>query len=149
MIQRIQTLYLVLAATLGILQFFTPFVKYLLADEQICSVTGLSSFSAGMWHVGLLLISLVILALWAVFLYKNRPLQLKITHAAAFCALAATLAALGAVFAMPPKMCLEGKPDIGGSGGLVIMPLAIFALLLASRGIRKDEELVRSADRIR
>jgi len=117
--------------------------------DKVCSVTGFSSFSAGMWHVGLLLMGLVGLALWAIFLYKNRPLQLKVTHSAAFCALAATLAALGAVYAMPPKICLEGKPDIGGSGGLVMMPLAIFALLLASRGIRKDEELVRSADRIR
>lgn len=149
MIQRIQTLYLLLAAALGFLQFFTPFVKYRLLDGQVCSISGLSSFSAGMWHVGLLLAGLVGLALWAVFLYKNRPRQLKITHAAALCALAATLAALGAVFAIPPKICLEGKPDMGGSGGLVLMPLAIFALLLASRGIRKDEELVRSADRIR
>lgn len=149
MIQRIQTLYLVLAAVLGIIQFFTPFVKFAMPDGQTCVVTGLSSFSAGMWHVGVLLLGLMALALWAVFLFKKRPLQLKMTHTAALCALAGTLAALGAVYALPPKMCLEGKADIGGSGGLVLMPLAVFALLLASRGIRKDEELVRGADRIR
>ncbi|MCS6979122.1 MAG: DUF4293 domain-containing protein [Flavobacteriales bacterium] len=149
MIQRVQTFYLLVAAGIGIFQLFIPFVKFRMPDDGICQVTGLSTFSAGMWHVGILLLALIGTSLWAVFQFRRRPRQLKITHFAALCALAATLAALVAVYAAPPDVCSGGTVDIGGSGGLLMMPLAIFALLLASRGIRRDEALVRSADRIR
>lgn len=137
------------AAGIGIFQLFIPYVKFSLPGEELCVVTGLGLFQAGLWYVGLLLFALIVLSLTALLLYKNRPLQLKITHGASVCGATCALVALLHLFYGNVETCAGGKADYAGSGGLVMMPLAIFALLLAARGIRKDEELVRSADRIR
>jgi len=92
---------------------------------------------------------MIILPLISIFQFKNRTKQLKITNVALFSAIGATLSANIALLLVPPDICSGLNPNYSGSGGLVLMPLAMIALLLAIRGIRKDEELVRSADRIR
>lgn len=149
MIQRVQSFYLLVAAGIGTFQLFIPFMKFSLPGEELCVLTGLGLFRAGLWYLGLLLLAMIVLSITAFLLFKNRPLQLKVTHGAAFCGAACALGALLHLFYENVEMCAGGKADYAGSGGLAMMPLAIFALLLASRGIRKDEELVRSADRIR
>lgn len=149
MIQRIQTLFLILAASAAAGQIPTP---YLSAGEGNPART-LPAMADGVLtatdNIGLLgLCALVaLLTLAAVFLYNNRPLQGRISSmagiAALFCAALAGLQMYQTMQAVPEG----GTLQMGAGIGLPV--LAILFAGLAGRYIRKDEKLVRSADRLR
>lgn len=109
--------------------------------------TGAGVFSDGSFsasdHPGLIaaLALAGILALVSVFLYKNRPLQAKLTAFSVVCTL------LGAAFAA--WLFFQSGASAGVQpGAFLVLPVAVFAWL-AIRHIKKDEKLVRSADRLR
>lgn len=87
----------------------------------------------------------MILAVIAVFIYKNRVLQLKIVKAATYSEIVALGSSTGVLFSM------------GGIGtflwpellSISLIVLSLISLWISGKKIKKDEELVQSMDRIR
>lgn len=135
MIQRLQTVFLVLAILLTLSVYFTPIYERAMADPQLWIGIGLAAA----------LIISIILNMVSIFLYNNRTNQLSwIKRAALF-------QVIGFGFCTGVLFSLGGIGtylwDEALSTGLVLLGLVF--QILAMRYIRKDEELVRSMDRIR
>lgn len=152
MIQRIQSIYLLLAAVLLGLTFVAPFA-YLTAvnnpaDEMwlygYTSVDGVHSVCT--W-VNILLASLsIIVAVATIFLYKNRHLQIAMTQLVIVTILLLILACGVTLY-----LQLQVQDDCSFRVGLASLfpPLALVSTWLARRGILKDEKLVRDAEHFR
>jgi hypothetical protein len=83
-----------------------------------------------------------IASLIAIFLYKNRKMQFRI----ALITLLVSLLNLGIYFSEAQKFVPgEGKYDLTAVFAIFIPILLFFAI----RGIRRDEKLVKSLDRLR
>lgn len=97
--------------------------------------------------VGILAVASITIALTAIFKYKNRVLQMKM-GALNSLIIIVTLMLYGWFVYNGQK---EWMPEIaGGFGAGFFMPaIAIILNRLAIRFIKKDEDLVRSVDRIR
>lgn len=146
MIQRIQSIFLFLAATAGFGVMALPFAT---APENVQASSLFSDkvYSTGD-SIGLLILFALAgaLSLAAIFLYQNRKLQLKIGKMA----LGADLfgLALAAVLFWQDSVNTTTAAISGGAGAILPLVYMVFALL-ALRAIKKDEALVRSADRLR
>lgn len=136
MIQRIQSLWLLLAAAATFFSIKLPFYSGLYRDlTKQTNLTGQSTFL-------ILLFSVItgVLSIISIFIFKKRKLQLK-----------AGLGALMISFITILLYFLEVKKYNSGVYAvsmLVILSVPIF-LLLALRGIYRDEKLVKSLDRLR
>lgn len=146
MIQRIQTVLLFLAAVLLGLQFVFPYA------EAASGISG--SLADGLFSVndraGLQINTGLALALAviAIFLYKNRPAQSRITTLAIF---AGTILAVS-VATQCFILIREAGSDVVNihyRPGIALPAISVLLLWIANRFIRKDEELVRSSDRLR
>lgn len=145
MIQRIQSIYLLLAASLLGLQFKIP---YATADTN-SHTAFLDGVLDPLDNIGLLGLTGmgILLAAAAIFLYKNRPLQGKIAGLAVVVTILLILL-IAFVFFNTQKTMSDAESLTIGMGGLMPLVAAIFSWL-ALRAIGKDEKLVRSADRLR
>jgi FtsH-binding integral membrane protein len=156
MLQRIQSIYLFAASLVLFALYFFPLAHnvYVNNAQVTISVTGIfqnvngvqkniESFTALTAVTAIVaLIPLVI-----IFLFKNRKQQL------AFC-YGAILALFGYSFWMAQtvkKAVGEGvQLDTHSMGiGLFLTSISIVMLLLATKGIKNDEKLIKSADRLR
>ena len=154
MIQRIQSLYLLIADLLIAMLFFVPFAEiagkgghlYLLSatgfrPEEASGGAVLVNTWPLLFLSGVLLLGLI----FVLFQFKNRVRQIKFSYAAILLQL--ILTALICFFAW------SGSYQVGGTFSLKIyftLPLiASVIVYLAIRGIRKDDNLVKSIDRIR
>ena len=153
MIQRIQTVYLILATVLISLMHFLPMVKILAGTNAIVVFRSNGFFNENTTERLLpalpffLLISIVIiLYLTAIFFFRNRNLQARI------CRLNILLL-VGSMGLMTYYIIHVYKlvdADSMTTKIPVLFPLiAIVLTWLAIRGIVKDEALVRSVDKIR
>ena len=135
MIQRIQTVYLVLSIVLNGAMFATALFKRTVEGPQ---------HWIWIWITVVALVSVVV-SLWAIFQYSNRIQQIKIIRIAQLFQVMLLGGSFGILF------------SLGGIGtylwdeaiGIVLVIAAFIAQFLAIRGIRKDEELVKSIDRLR
>lgn len=149
MIQRIQTVFLFLAACAGAGQFVLPYATTD-ADNAAKSLSALSDAVFNPFDnpglIGLCILSALV-SLIAIFLYKNRSLQRRITGAGVLVSFL-----LVALLGFSVWQMLQSMPE---GGALYYQPgvgLPVVALLLqwlAGRSISKDEALVRSMDRLR
>lgn len=139
MIQRIQTLWLLLAAVASFLTLeFSFFSGNTIAADQTKKFEELTGRSN--WLLLVLTIVLGTATVIAIFLYKTRKQQLRVTMAAI------VLSVINLVlYYYQSKKFAEGKPDLSALIALIIP----FFLILAARGIYKDEKLVKSLDRLR
>ena len=142
MIQRIQSIYMLAAVVLtGVLPWFVP-----LATETETGQWNLSYLlQAGSPYafIAYALLLATLLGLINIFLYKNRKLQLKINAFNIILLIALSGAIIYILF-------LSGEKTFSEKGiGVVFPVLSILFLILANRGIGKDENLVKSLDRIR
>lgn len=142
MIQRVQTLWLVIVALTA---FATS--QLTLYVGTLPNGTELPLKLSANLLLAIVIIILGILALICVFLYKNRKLQFK-------------LSVLGVIFSVgflfleyyvvensfkPNHSILTGSYQIGA-----LLPVVMIVFFfLAARGIYKDEKLVKSMDRLR
>ncbi len=146
MIQRIQTLYLALAAACLSGTFALPFARTLspTAEGQL--------FRDGRYdlhdHPALLLLAAtgILCATAAIFLFKNRPLQMRLALLSLLATAALVLLALVLFW---NETALFGEASPTPSMGSALPVAAAFLLVLARRHIKKDEELVQSMDRLR
>jgi hypothetical protein len=149
MIQRIQSLYLLLAFILATGMFFFDWVVYNMEDGQHV----LSAFNADTNVAGSVLpflnACLAVVIGVTIFLYKNRSLQMRnTTIAIGLCFL------LFGDFAVTHYLNIIGFQKAGDLSmsykPATIFPLLILVFLwLAHRFIKKDDDLVKSADRLR
>jgi len=141
MIQRIQTLWLALAAICGFLMVKAPLFSATLPDQTK------RSFLASESLLGFaLVIGVACMAVVAIFLFKNRTTQYKLALTGALLSAVVIGLQVWAVDAFKKdNTILSGTYQWGG-----LLPIAMMIFLfLASGGIRKDEKMVKSLDRLR
>ncbi len=135
MIQRIQTVLLFLAFLFDGIVFFNPLYSHAQQDPQQWIGIGFA----------ILVTVAALMSLGCIFLYNNRPSQISWVKRTMLPQIASLGWGVGILF------------SLGGFGvflwdeslGVGLLLLALVAQFLALRNIKKDEELVRSMDRIR
>lgn len=135
MIQRVQTVFLILAAILNVGVYFTPVYARGMEDPKLWIGLGLA----------ISLFIAIALNIASIFLYNNRKNQIQWVKYAAFVQVIALAFCVGILF------------SLGGIGtylwdeaiGAAMVLIGLIFQILAIRFIKKDEDLVRSMDRIR
>ena len=154
MIQRIQTLYLMVATLLMALTLIFPVATFNVGGEELAiKAFGFATSSGTLPHLpiymGILLAVATLLPFVVIFLYKRRILQLRL------CGVELALLVGSIVFEAIYCYITYGAVEAMGEGAMTIgvvafMPIvAIVLVALAMRAILRDELLVRSLDRIR
>ncbi len=145
MIQRIQTVFLLLAAISFFLLFQLPFAVSDIANPGFLADKDFDIFD----NIVLVVLTALggLIALIAIFLYKNRPLQIRLSYLVIIVGILLILVA-GVLFYNEAANIMD-KVGISDGLGLFMPVLAFIFGFLAARFIRKDEKLVRSADRLR
>jgi len=144
MIQRVQSIYLLLAAAAVFALFALAFVNVSGATTEI------AAFQDGDFDINdnmILKIMVVVcgaVALLNIFLFNNRKLQMNIGKLVIL--LNVVLAGLAGFFLYQTiGGAGDAAIDIAPNGGFAMPVLAIIFAFLANRGINKDEKLVKSA----
>jgi drug/metabolite transporter (DMT)-like permease len=144
MIQRIQSVFLLLAAIASALQFVMPYltgssVQPAFADGQFdaSDYAGLSTI----WALG------TALALAAIFLFGKRPLQSQFARAGIGISGGGLAAMIWQILWIFKQESVDAALQYGA--GIALAPIALILFLLANRAIRRDEQLVKSMDRLR
>lgn len=155
MIQRIQTLFLLLASAAMALLFIPDFsFASVIGDTSTMQAASQSMMADGVFnsydHVIIMALAAIcsILILINIFMFKNRPLQLTLNRIGM--AAGIILIILTAIFFYSDYQLMDnGTYEISIDYG-ILSPLAFIILLaVASRYISKDDKLVRSMDRLR
>jgi len=152
MIQRIQTIYFLVAEMLISILFFFPFAEIVGKEGKIYQLDFKEFYPDMVQKTGwigspLFLLGAVcfLLILVTIFQYKQRVLQIRL----AIIAIVLLLSLAGLIFYYGKS----AEKMVSGAGSLnlvVLSPLiATIIIYLAIRAINKDEKLVRSIDRIR
>ncbi len=135
MIQRIQTVFLALAVILNFAAFFTPIYEKAMQDPQMWIGYGLAIS---------LLISIMV-TLFSIFRYSNRLDQMSWVKRAMFPQVVAIGFAVGVLFSLGGIGTYLWDEALGT--GLIVV--AFIFQFFGLRFIKKDEDKVRSMDRIR
>ena len=171
MIQRIQTVYLALVFIFSFVGLISTIGEWTVAESVVAHFSNFT-FGAegpfkelntlgGPWCLGVLLILVMLLSLMSIMLFRKRMRQLRLTIFSTI--LLVGYVATYAVFAYYYHLNLDVHAltayETGGEGYIsptfhlkfvaVFPVLSIILNCLAIQGIRKDEALVRSLDRIR
>jgi uncharacterized membrane protein len=158
MIQRVQSIYLGLAIVCGILTFFLPFAHFYSGDVKLAEYvftgvlnvqsetfesSGPFSFPAFVFCALLVLIPSVSLAM-----YKKRPIQMRLVRLGFLVSLGFVVYLLFAADKINATL-FEGGAEVLYHAGFYMPVASLVFYFLALRGIKKDEALVKSLDRIR
>lgn len=146
MIQRIQSLYLLLAAAAGIGTWFLNIWKATLNNGTTQYFNAQSSFV-----VFLILMLVVGLALFTIFLFKNRKLQFKLIILNILLSLGVVALEYFEVQDMANKLQATNQVISTSSylPGAFLPVLIVIFLVMAARGVYKDQKLIKSLDRLR
>ena len=138
MLQRIQSVWLLLAAGFNAITFRFPFYTGDWIKDNFLAVIDLNAKTTTWFAI--LTVANAVLAFITIFLYGDRKKQLRLTYLGTF--LTAVLLTL---------YFLELKNFVGGSIAIwVIFYFAILACyIFAAQGILKDQKLIKSLDRLR
>ena len=124
MIQRIQSVYLLLVTILLVVAMCQPLGRFVAAD-------GVTAYD--------------FIALATIFLYRNRMLQIRMTIFGSLLLVGYYIASVVFIFV------LKGEMEAGFQLGWALCLPAVCIILnyLAFRGIYKDDVMVKAADRLR
>lgn len=155
MLQRIQSVYLLLTSIILFALFLFPLVHnvYINGVPSTIGVTGIYQDAGGQQTHTQTFVALIaatavvaILPLIVIFLYKNRKQQI------AFC-YGLIVIIIGFSFWLSQTVkSVAGGVNLTTSNfgiGALLSSIAIVLLILAFKAIQRDEKLVRSADRLR
>jgi hypothetical protein len=164
MIQRIQTLFLGLAAIALIAMAFYPVTNItefttvqsgtLETDYYSLTVTGISDpspesapqmNSLTFIPMAILVAMMLVLIVYSIFRYKQRLHQLKLVKISIFL----NIILVAGVFLNYPKLFIGSQVRMEIGPGAYFPLISLVLLVVANRYILKDEKLVRSADRLR
>lgn len=155
MIQRIQTVYLLIIVILSSLTLFFPMVSFMPKDIDLqplyelkqMNLVGTGDVYSNLttWTLFVLTLFIPLIALITIFLYKKRILQISLTVANMILMVGYYVLLAIAIWSISDKLNADWHVQF-----TVIFPLInIILAYLALRGIIKDEALVRSLDRLR
>lgn len=157
MIQRIQTIWLLLATVVILGLFMFPYLNYIdlvgLGKKLFVSgeYSAVNNESVKQSNFLLQMIATVVVALvplLTIFQFKNRKFQIKLIYVSIVLVI---LLGVWMYFTSVSTLDLIsqkfGANNIGV--GFFLLPISIIFLGMAIGGIRKDEKLIKSADRLR
>lgn len=157
MIQRIQTLYLAGSMIACILLFFLPVARFFNEPQGtylffVAGVRYLEDPTSLLYFwqtfpLALLTGLSLILVVAAIFLYKNRKLQVLMVNIAFLLHVALIMLIYFYYIGHFQHLFKVATPSY--LPGVFVPVVSLFLLVLASRAIRKDEALVKAADRLR
>jgi hypothetical protein len=148
MIQRIQSLYLFIAFAAYIALFFLPVASFHATDSLYSFGSVITGAEAKLVIYPLILIVLATIAclvLVIIFLYKKRTLQIRMTAIA----LLLNVIYIGTLFFFVDRIETQLSATPVYEAGMYVTLVPLVFLVLATRAIKKDENLVRSTDRLR
>lgn len=145
MIQRIQTLFLLVAIIISGLMLYLPVYELVPLTTDPADVT--RQFMIKDLSALLIIVNgaIAVLAFIAIFLYKKRNLQIRMGNLA----LLVCCALIGLLFFGADTMSSGMNQKIHYLYGSYLPLIQVLFLFLAVRYIKRDEELIRSADRLR
>ncbi len=150
MIQRIQSLFLLGVVILSIVLMYVP--VYELVNENVPLTppdgTEVANTTFTIFNSAILAIingAVCALALVSIFLYKNRNLHVRAINLA----LLLTCGLIGLLFFSADSMSTTLQAKVHYLYGTYIPVILAIFLFAAIRYIKRDEALVRSADRLR
>ena len=129
MIQRIQTVYLAITAIFaGIFAFYNEFAWTLWSKLGAMQVAG-----------SILALVVAFIAVVTIFLFKNRKIQTTLIG----------LNYLVLLAALVVYVWNDGVTEFFKDWTFYCLLMSFVALFMAKKGVKADEELIRSADRLR
>ena len=150
MIQRIQTIYLLVVAVLMIVGMALPVGTLIGPDQSVCEFYNLYIAQAegakdyAPWALFAVLLITAILSVVTIFLFKKRMLQIRLCIFSNVLLLGYYIMLAAFVFMMP-----TADTAFSASSSVCNPFIAIVLNWLAIRAIGKDEMLVRAYDRLR
>ncbi|EAQ40653.1 DUF4293 domain-containing protein [Polaribacter sp. MED152] len=143
MIQRIQSIYLLLASIVSGGLIFV-FNLWNTIKEKIFVVDLFSREAITVKVIPFMFLASAVLSLMAIFLFKNRKLQFVIGRVI----ILINLFLLGLLIYL--SLNLSGETNVSEKGiGMFLPILVVLLIVLANKAIKKDEDLVKSVDRLR
>ena len=131
MIQRIQSIYLLVAAiAMTLISFKVP--VYTLNESMFMAQDDTKMF--------ILTIVGAIFSLLGLFMFKNRKFQMKLIRLTIL---------IQMIIGVRLFMLFNKFEVVINNSLLFLLAFALIALIMAYRGVKKDDDLVRSVDRIR
>lgn len=145
MIQRIQTIFLILTAGVFGILFKLPFATsdkpsaQFLAD-QVYDITD---------HPAMIALTVLgaIIAIVSIFMFQNRKLQLKLGYL--IIVIAILLPGVAFLLFTKESASIDPTVHVADQAGMFLPALAIILVAVANYFIRKDDKLVKSMDRLR
>ncbi|PTX22334.1 uncharacterized protein DUF4293 [Pontibacter mucosus] len=166
MIQRIQTVFLALLAIAMICVLFLPLwskTDPTTGEEVVLTAWNMKSYflteqgepgevgsvpQRGTIAIGMLAIAAIVIAVYEIFQYKSRLNQMKLGLLNTLILMATLITMLYYAYFVGGDLVLPGEKGTFEAG--FFMPLLALVLnSLANRFIKRDEDLVRSVDRLR
>jgi D-alanyl-lipoteichoic acid acyltransferase DltB (MBOAT superfamily) len=149
MIQRKQTLFLAASVVLFLTTFGFPFGMIgtnALHNYKVMSADGTAVEGISTYHFSIPLAIASLISGYAIFLYNNRQRQMAVVRVT-FIFYAASFALMSMYIMDAAKVIADSEFSLGIS---FFLPFAsFFCNLIAMRGIKKDEQLIKSLDRLR
>lgn len=152
MIQRIQSVYLLLVAVLLVVAMCMPVGQFVVVDGvtvhvfKPLGVTLADGTFQSTWGLfGILLLSAII-AVCTIFLFRNRMLQVRMTIFSSLLLIGYYVAFFVFMYVLKGKL---GVPSFRLGWALCLPAVCIILNYLAFRSIYRDELMVKAADRLR
>lgn len=155
MIQRIQSLFLLLTSLVSILFLKGPFLTFI--DNSGAEIkiiySGIFKYSLDAdpvkmgeaWPILALILLIPLLSLFIIFLYKNRGIQILLSGIL----IMMIFALIGASVVYSYLIISKNDADFASWYKLSVPVIQLILSFLAYRGIKKDDDLVKSYDRLR
>ena len=147
-IQRIQSVYLLIAVILMVVFAFVPALTFELADKTVL-YGALETGRAGNLHINPLLITLIILisllAFIDIFLYKNLQRQMTVC----FVDIIIGLAMLVAIGIQAFAVSYTKDWTVSWQWYVLLPVLSIIFLMMAHKAMSRDKKKLLDADRLR
>ncbi|HFS67366.1 MAG TPA: DUF4293 family protein [Flavobacteriia bacterium] len=143
MLQRIQTVFLFLAMLVSAGLIFI-FPLWFSGNAVITAMDTISNSNIFIKPIGVLFIISAILSFTAIFQYNNRKFQMTLVRLD----ILINFLLLGLIVYQVQNLSGEALVSEKGIGSFLPI-VVIFLLVFANRYIKKDEDLVKSVDRLR
>lgn len=155
MLQRIQSIYLLFASIVLFALFLFPLAHNIFVDGKLVnvSVTGVYEIVNGQdkqvqpfLPLTIITVIAALIPLVVIFLYKNRKQQVALCYSAILVLIGYSFWMSQTVKKVVGPITLEYR-NMGI--GLFLTSLSIILIIFAVKAIQRDENLVKSADRLR
>lgn len=155
MLQRIQSIYLLLATLAIAALFIFPLINNVYVEGQLSTIkiTGVYQDVNGQQQnivpftaLSVLTGFMALIPLVIIFMYKNRHLQRTLCY----CAMLIIIGFSFWVSEVAKNTIGDATIGLSNYGvGVILMSLSILFIILAQKAIQRDDKLVKSADRLR